>query len=114
MDREKQIRKYTKFFSGVQKKLTKFGLSMDNSALICDLVLALSNTPEKNKRKYKGVYERREGKNKKKYYSKITKDRKYYFLGNFSNAEEAANAYDAKCWELYCKKSKLNFKPGFS
>lgn len=106
LPREKRIRKYQKIFSRIEKRLLEFGLTLDDSAVVCDLVLDLSNMITPGVIKYKGVYKR---KNQKGYYAKITKNRCYYFIGNFPTARSAATAYDEKSWALYRKKTKLNF-----
>lgn len=106
LPRQKRIEKYAKIFCGIQKRLSQFGLTLDDSALVCDLALGLSNMTAPSVRKYRGVYKR---KNQKGYYTKITKSGRYFFIGDFLTAKGAAIAYDRKCWELYRKKKKLNF-----
>ena len=44
-----------------------------------------------------------------RWFAKIIFRRKEYFLGSFSNEEEAAKAYDKKALELYGPDAKLNF-----
>lgn len=91
----------------IKDTLFIYGLGLDSSCEVCDYVL-LHNPlgyliPKLNN--YKGVYRRSNG----IYYSKITKDSKYIFLGNFTDAYEAALIYDNKCYELYHNLNKLNF-----
>lgn len=46
----------------------------------------------------------------KKYQATLTFNKKFYHLGYYYTAEEAAQAYDKKAFQLFGKYAKLNFK----
>lgn len=62
--------------------------------------------PKEGSSKYKGVCW---DKPKRKWVSQITLNGKVYFLGYFTNEEEAGQAYDAKALELFEEFAYLNF-----
>lgn len=107
-DEEKQLRveKYANFFSGIREKLAIAGLTFDDSCDVCDLVLLLPVDKIPVHSKYIGVYKRT---GKSTYYSKIVKDGKYIYVGSFNTPNDAALAYDEKCYELYKDLNRLNF-----
>lgn len=57
--------------------------------------------------KYVGVNENKN--RKKRWCARIKYKKKYIFIGNFENEEDAARAYDNKALELYGEYAKLNF-----
>ncbi len=59
-----------------------------------------------NKSGFKGVRKRKES---SLWRAEIRSNHKFYFLGNFHSAEEAAHAYDAAALKLHGEFARLNF-----
>ena len=74
----------------------------------CTFEENLSNSNPRFGRKYKGVYEEKNGK-PKRFHAKATKDRKLYSFGRYYTAEEAARAYDKGIKSLRGEFAYLNF-----
>ena len=102
-----RVEAYREEIDCIKETLFMYGLGLDSPCKACDYVLSHEPLgyllPESDK--YQGVYRR----SNSTYYSKITKAGEYIFLGNFSNAREAALVYDSFCYELYHNLNKLNF-----
>lgn len=106
LPKQLRVEKYANFFSEVKEKLAIAGLTFDDSCDVCDLILFLPVDKIPVRKKYMGVYKKT---GRDTYYSKIVKDGKYIYIGSFKTPDDAALAYDEKCYELYEDLDKLNF-----
>ena len=102
-----RVEAYREEVECIKDTLFIYGLGLDSSCEACDYVLSHGSLGYliSESDNYRGVYKRSNG----TYYSKITKDGKYIFLGNFTDAHETALVYDNRCYELYHNLNKLNF-----